>query len=384
MVVPAGVDPRMFAYLAHRQLQHGQQQQHHQNHQNQQHQHHQHHQQQQQQQQQQPGNGQIPQQQQQQHQRPGGDASAVASCLLQLKTNQYGEPVSDAEALQIQQQHQHQHHAALNAAARSGQLPQMPGHHQQAAVVVPGGYPHHPHHGVAIPGMSAIYHGYPGMVPFPPAPNGNFAVAAATAVAMQQVGVGVPGQGGVGYPQMHHQVMQQHQQHHHPEGSLNSVVQGLAPMPGGIPGMKHSPQQLGGAGILGVPPGNSGPTDGGPIMTEAYIESLITDDKNNNKNNNKNHNQPNNDIAKIENGSTIISALTETTPADGSISAKDDMYIALVVAKDRDLIPDALFVALGQMKPCVLQQSDRVGCYKTRTLGFLGMSCKVRTEYNSQ
>ena len=84
-----------------------------------------------------------------------------------------------------------------------------------------------------------------------------------------------------------------------------------------------------------------------------------------------------NDASKIEtNGGT---STNETTPpADGSIiSAKDDMNISLVVAKDRDLIPDALFVALGQMKPCLLQQSDRVGCYKTRTLGFLGMNCKV-------
>lgn len=139
-------------------------------------------------------------------------------------------------------------------------------------------------------------------------------------------------------------------------------------MPGGIPGMNHTPQQLGGAG---VPPGSGGSSDG-PIMTDAYIESLIADDDT--------ASNKNNDVAKIETNGSALTKTNETTPAqptDGSIiSAKDDMNISLVVAKDRDLIPDALFVALGQMKPCLLLQSDRVGCYKTRTLEFLGMSCK--------
>mmetsp|Transcript_7296 Transcript_7296/g.13326 ORF Transcript_7296/g.13326 Transcript_7296/m.13326 type:complete len:391 (+) Transcript_7296:113-1285(+) len=48
----------------------------------------------------------------------------------------------------------------------------------------------------------------------------------------------------------------------------------------------------------------------------------------------------------------------------------------LVVLKDRDLVPDALFVAMAQMKPCKLTQADRVGCYKTREIGFVGMCCK--------
>ena len=48
----------------------------------------------------------------------------------------------------------------------------------------------------------------------------------------------------------------------------------------------------------------------------------------------------------------------------------------LVQMKDRDLVPDALFVAMAQMKPCKLTQADRVGCYKTRELGFTGMCCK--------
>eukprot|EP00934_Nitzschia_sp_Nitz4_P004674 Nitzschia sp. Nitz4//scaffold43_size134323//31990//33099//NITZ4_003286-RA/size134323-processed-gene-0.34-mRNA-1//-1//CDS//3329551909//4664//frame0 len=48
----------------------------------------------------------------------------------------------------------------------------------------------------------------------------------------------------------------------------------------------------------------------------------------------------------------------------------------LVFMKDRDLVPDALFVAMAQMKPCKLQSADRVGCYKSRELGFTGMCCK--------
>jgi hypothetical protein len=48
----------------------------------------------------------------------------------------------------------------------------------------------------------------------------------------------------------------------------------------------------------------------------------------------------------------------------------------LVFMKDRDLVPDALFVAMAQMKSCKLTQADRVGCYKNRELGFLGMACK--------
>jgi len=48
----------------------------------------------------------------------------------------------------------------------------------------------------------------------------------------------------------------------------------------------------------------------------------------------------------------------------------------LVNMNDRDLVPDALFVAMAQMKQCRLTQADRVGCYKTREVGFIGMCCK--------
>ena len=48
----------------------------------------------------------------------------------------------------------------------------------------------------------------------------------------------------------------------------------------------------------------------------------------------------------------------------------------LVEMQDKDLVPDYLFVAMAQMQPCSLTYADRVGCYKDREIGFVGMSCK--------
>jgi hypothetical protein len=47
----------------------------------------------------------------------------------------------------------------------------------------------------------------------------------------------------------------------------------------------------------------------------------------------------------------------------------------LVAADDRDLVPDSLFVAMAQMKPTKMELDDRLGCYKTRPLGFQGFCC---------
>ena len=76
---------------------------------------------------------------------------------------------------------------------------------------------------------------------------------------------------------------------------------------------------------------------------------------------------------------------TNSNTANTSIATRDSTppIPRLVVTKeDRDLIPDALFVALGQMKPCRLKQADRVGCYKARPIGFIGFCCKVHITYN--
>jgi hypothetical protein len=48
----------------------------------------------------------------------------------------------------------------------------------------------------------------------------------------------------------------------------------------------------------------------------------------------------------------------------------------LVLLEDRDLLPPALFVAVAQVQACHLMQLDRVGCYKTREIGFFGLACK--------
>lgn len=48
----------------------------------------------------------------------------------------------------------------------------------------------------------------------------------------------------------------------------------------------------------------------------------------------------------------------------------------LVSSDDLDLVPDAVVVAMAQMKTCQLTDADRVGCYKNREIGFTGMCCK--------
>lgn len=48
----------------------------------------------------------------------------------------------------------------------------------------------------------------------------------------------------------------------------------------------------------------------------------------------------------------------------------------LVFPEDKSLISDYLYLTLEQMSPCVLMEADRVGCYKTRKVGFPGLACK--------
>ena len=67
----------------------------------------------------------------------------------------------------------------------------------------------------------------------------------------------------------------------------------------------------------------------------------------------------------------LVLDLSDLPPIESLIEGSQ-----LVLMKDRDLVPDSLFVAMAQMKPCRLAPADRVGCYKTREIGFLGMCCK--------
>jgi hypothetical protein len=48
----------------------------------------------------------------------------------------------------------------------------------------------------------------------------------------------------------------------------------------------------------------------------------------------------------------------------------------IISIEDKDLVPDYLFLAMAQMKPCTLTEADKVGCYKDRQVGFVGMCCK--------
>jgi hypothetical protein len=48
----------------------------------------------------------------------------------------------------------------------------------------------------------------------------------------------------------------------------------------------------------------------------------------------------------------------------------------LVFPEDEALISDYLYLTLEQMSPCLLMEADRVGCYKTRKVGFPGLACR--------
>lgn len=71
---------------------------------------------------------------------------------------------------------------------------------------------------------------------------------------------------------------------------------------------------------------------------------------------------------------------TNVKNTDSSITDEKLMKLVgdttLVEIQDKDLVPDFLYLAMAQMQPCQLTEADRVGCYKEREIGFLGMSCK--------
>ena len=83
-----------------------------------------------------------------------------------------------------------------------------------------------------------------------------------------------------------------------------------------------------------------------------------------------------------DNATTNTTPSTPTTPNTDATNITDEKLIELmgdtnlVRTQDKDLVPDYLFLAMAQMKPCRLTDADRVGCYKEREIGFLGMSCK--------
>lgn len=54
--------------------------------------------------------------------------------------------------------------------------------------------------------------------------------------------------------------------------------------------------------------------------------------------------------------------------------APEELY-PLVLPEDKALISDYLYLTLEQMQPCLLTEADRVGCYKSREVGFHGLAC---------
>lgn len=60
-------------------------------------------------------------------------------------------------------------------------------------------------------------------------------------------------------------------------------------------------------------------------------------------------------------------------PLEELIHKSNSMLVSL---QDIDLVPDALFLAMAQMVPTRMTFQDRVGCYKSRAVGYLGMCCK--------
>jgi hypothetical protein len=48
----------------------------------------------------------------------------------------------------------------------------------------------------------------------------------------------------------------------------------------------------------------------------------------------------------------------------------------IVFPDDKPLISESLYLTMEQMAPCVLMEADRVGCYKTREVGFPGIACR--------
>jgi hypothetical protein len=77
---------------------------------------------------------------------------------------------------------------------------------------------------------------------------------------------------------------------------------------------------------------------------------------------------------------TATASTTTTSEVKNDISDEKLLELMgntqLVETQDKDLVPDYLYLAMAQMNPCHLTDADRVGCYKEREIGFLGMCCK--------
>jgi hypothetical protein len=72
----------------------------------------------------------------------------------------------------------------------------------------------------------------------------------------------------------------------------------------------------------------------------------------------------------------MLPSMVDRTLLRGNDNAADLLESTLVLPKDRELIPASVFVAMTQLKPCRVTRQDRIGSYKNREVGFLGLCCK--------
>lgn len=71
--------------------------------------------------------------------------------------------------------------------------------------------------------------------------------------------------------------------------------------------------------------------------------------------------------------STAASNSTEANKENTCLAAES--FMPLVFPEDKHLISDVLFVTFQNMHKVPIVESDQVGCYKGRPLGFIGLSC---------
>jgi len=79
--------------------------------------------------------------------------------------------------------------------------------------------------------------------------------------------------------------------------------------------------------------------------------------------------------AEVKNGEqhTEIIPLRPASFTENNPALMEEESYELVLEEDEPLISDYLYLALRQMKPCLLNNADLVGCYKDRETGFRGL-----------
>ena len=78
----------------------------------------------------------------------------------------------------------------------------------------------------------------------------------------------------------------------------------------------------------------------------------------------------------LQNRSNVVSPFEPIMSLPGSIDYEHFVKgSSLVALDDRDLVPDHIFLALTQLAPCQVIQDDRIGTYRDRPVGFVGMCC---------